>query len=130
VAKRAYFKFKKENFFTPDKILTTGWDKLVEVLDRDHYVRYDFSTTTKLLDICRTLKEKYRTLNILRYLSKDRKDLEKKLLEFKGIGPSTSFKTYAFVPSFRAKGEKSSTIVRFTRFLSRPANGGASSKRH
>jgi len=30
----------------PEKILEAGWDKLVEVLDRGHYVRYDFSTTT------------------------------------------------------------------------------------
>ncbi len=57
VAKRAYFEFVKEGFVTPEAILKAGWDKLVEVLDRGHYVRYDFSTATKLLDVSQALKE-------------------------------------------------------------------------
>ena len=49
VAKRTYFEFEKEELLAPQKILEAGWDNLVEVLDRGHYVRYDFSTATKLL---------------------------------------------------------------------------------
>jgi endonuclease III len=59
VAKRAYFELIKEKLDDPDAILEAGWDKLVQVLDRGHYVRFDFSTATKLLDICRALKEQY-----------------------------------------------------------------------
>jgi len=90
VAKRTYFEFEKENLLTPEKILEAGWDKLVEVLDRGHYVRYDFSTATKLLEICKKLKKDYGSLGNLLKSAKNKKDLERKLLEFKGIGPVTT----------------------------------------
>ena len=89
VAKRTYFEFEKEGLLSPDKILKAGWDKLVEVLDRGHYVRYDFSTATKLLEICKKLKEKYGNLTNLIKSAKNKKELIRKLLEFKGIGPVT-----------------------------------------
>ncbi|MFZ5365707.1 MAG: hypothetical protein ACOZBZ_00255 [Patescibacteria group bacterium] len=89
VAKRTYFEFQKEDLLTPEKILEAGWDKLVEVLDRGHYVRYDFSTATKLLEICQELKTKYESLTNLLRQSKNQRELEKKLLEFRGIGPVT-----------------------------------------
>ena len=57
VAKRTYFEFRQAGILTSEKILEAGWDKLVEILDRGGYVRYDFSTATKLLEICKELKE-------------------------------------------------------------------------
>ena len=89
VAKRAYFEFEKADLLSTEKILKAGWDKLVEILDRGHYVRYDFSTATKLLEICKELKGKYGTIANLLKQAKNQKDLERKLLEFKGIGPVT-----------------------------------------
>ena len=89
VAKRTYFEFKKAGLLSPDRILKVGWDKLVKVLDKGHYVRYDFSTATKLLEICKELKKKYGTLSNFYRQSKNKKDLEKRLLEFKGVGPVT-----------------------------------------
>ena len=90
VAKRTYFEFKKEKILTPEKILKAGWDKLVGILDRGHYIRYDFSTATKLLEICKELKEKYGSLKNLIKVSKNKKDLAKRLQEFKGIGQVTT----------------------------------------
>lgn len=90
VAKRTYFEFEKEKILTPEKILKAGWDKLVEILDRGGYVHYDFSTATKLLDICKELKEKYGSLTTLLKKAKNKKDLAKRLQEFKGIGPVTT----------------------------------------
>lgn len=90
VAKRTYFEFEKAGILSPEKILKAGWDKLVEILDTGHYVRYDFSTATKLLEICKELKEKYKNIKNLLKSAKNKKDLEKKLLEFKGIGPVTA----------------------------------------
>ena len=90
VAKRTYFEFEKEKILTPEKILKAGWDKLVGILDRGYYVRYDFSTATKLLEICKELKEKYGSLKNLIKVSKNKKDLAKRLQEFKGIGPVTT----------------------------------------
>jgi endonuclease III len=90
VAKRTYFEFEKENLLTPGKILKAGWDKLVKVLDQGGYVRYDFSTATKLLNICQELEEKYGSLDNLLNQTKNKKDLAKRLQEFKGVGPTTA----------------------------------------
>jgi endonuclease III len=59
-------------------------------LDDGGYVRYDFSTATKLLRIMRDLKERYGSLEELRRQSADTKDLGKRLQEFKGVGPVTA----------------------------------------
>jgi len=90
VAKRTYFEFEKEKILSPEEILKAGWDKLVEILDRGHYVRYDFSTATKLLEISKELKQRYGSLGNLLRQEKNRKDLEMRLQEFRGIGPVTT----------------------------------------
>ncbi len=90
VAKRTYVEFVREGLITPEAILHAGWDKLVEVLDRGHYVRYDFSTATKLLDVSKTLKEQYGTLTALLQQSQSLDELSSRLQAFKGIGPKTA----------------------------------------
>jgi len=89
IAKRTYKEFERAGIVTPEGILEAGWDKLVEVLDRGGYVRYDFSTASNLLEIAASLKEKYGSLENLHTQAKDSGDLMKKLLEFKGVGPTT-----------------------------------------
>jgi endonuclease III len=90
IAKRTYREFEREGIVTAESIMETGWDKLVEVLDAGGYVRYDFSTASKLLEIAASLKQNYGSLEGLYAQAKDSKDLEKKLLEFKGVGPTTA----------------------------------------
>ncbi len=90
VAKRTYGEFVKERLTTPDALLQAGWDKLVEVLDRGHYVRYDFSTATKLLDIAKNLQENYGTLTNLLQQSPSIEELSARLQQFKGVGPKTA----------------------------------------
>ena len=89
VAKRTYREFEKEGIVTPESITEAGWDKLVEVLDSGGYVRYDFSTASNLLEIAASLGEKYGSLEGLYTQSEDSRDLEKRLLEFKGVGRTT-----------------------------------------
>lgn len=89
VAKRTYREFEKEGIITPESITEAGWDKLVEVLDSGGYVRYDFSTASNLLEIAASLGEKYGSLEGLYTQSEDSRDLEKRLLEFKGVGRTT-----------------------------------------
>src|SRR5947209_18410519 len=89
VARRTYFEFVNDRLTTPDAICQAGWDKLVEVLDRGHYVRYDFSTATKLLDVSKALKEKYGTITNLLKQSQSIDELSSRLQEFKGVGPKT-----------------------------------------
>jgi len=90
VAKRTYFAFVNDGLTDPDAIIQAGWDKLVEVLDKGHYVRFDYSTATKLLDVCRALKEKYGTITNLLKQVQSIDELSFRLLEFKGIGQKTA----------------------------------------
>lgn len=91
IAKKTYLEFEKANVLTPQAILKAGWHKLVKLLDNGGYVRYDFSTADKLLEISKMLFEKYgsKPLTKIHAIAKDSKDLELKLQEFKGIGPVT-----------------------------------------
>ena len=67
-----------------------GWDELVRLLDEAHYIRYDFSTATKLLHVCQELKERYGTITNLLAQSKKPSGLSTRLQEFKYIGPVTA----------------------------------------
>ena len=90
IACRTYSAFQTAGIDTPEKILSAGWNELVRILDKGGYVRYDFSTASKLIDIMSSLKERYGTLENLYKQSIDTEDLETKLREFKGIGPVTA----------------------------------------
>jgi len=50
-AARTFREFERRGIVLPAQILDTGGDGLVEILDAGGYVRYDFSTATKLLSI-------------------------------------------------------------------------------
>lgn len=86
-----YRQFEKENVLSAQRILDTGWDGLVRILDAGGYVRYDFKTATKLLEIMGRLKELYQSdLNRLHQEAKDSSDLEDRLKNLgKGIGDVT-----------------------------------------
>lgn len=90
VAKRTYFEFEKEGLTNPDAILKTSWKKLVTILDKGHYVRFDESTATKLLEIIKELQERYVTVSNLLRQSDSVKELARRLQEFKGVGPKTT----------------------------------------
>ena len=67
-----------------------GGTRLVRLLDRAHYVRYDFSTATKLLEVCQELKRRYGTLTNLLAQARTAPELSRTLQEFKYIGPVTT----------------------------------------
>ncbi len=91
IAMRTYREFEKCRVNTPAKILKTGWAGLVKILDHGGYVRYDFSTATKLLAIMKDLKRSYKgDLNELHHQARDEQDLENRLKGLgKGIGDVT-----------------------------------------
>ena len=75
---------------TPRKLCNCSWQELVNMLGEGRYVRYDESTAEQLLKLCNKLNSEYGgKLGNMREQSKDRKDLEKRLGEFEGIGPKT-----------------------------------------
>ena len=65
VAERAFLTLAAAGLLSPDAILRAGWDELVRLLDEAHYVRFDFSTATKLLHVSKELKERYGSLTNL-----------------------------------------------------------------
>ncbi len=91
IAVRTYREFEKQRLLSPKSIVSRGWDGLVKVLDRGGYVRYDFKTATKLLEVCRTLRKSYGgDLNALHATATDMADLEERLRALgKGIGDVT-----------------------------------------
>ena len=88
---RTLREFVSRGIVSPRVILETGWDGLVEILDRGGYVRYDFKTATKLLDLSRALTETYHAdLADLHRAAAGPRDLEQRLKSLaKGIGDVT-----------------------------------------
>jgi hypothetical protein len=88
---RTYKCFEKRGILTPESIVKTGWQGLVDILDEGGYTRYDFKTSTKLLEVMGNLIENYRgNLSLLHDQASSSSDLEKRLKELgKGIGDVT-----------------------------------------
>lgn len=91
IAGNTFKAFEKNMLITPEDILQAGWDLLVEVLDAGGYVRYDFKTADKLLEVMQNLRETYNgDLNFLHINSRDSRDLEQRIQALgKGIGGIT-----------------------------------------
>lgn len=90
IAEQAYGELVGAGLTSADAVIRAGWDKLVRLLDRAHYVRYDFSTATKLLEVCQELRGRYGTVTKLLSSSRTTSELSKKLQEFKHVGPVTA----------------------------------------
>ncbi len=90
IAEQAFRELMVARLTSPAATLRAGWDKLVSLLDRAHYVRYDFSTATKLLEVSEELQRRYGTLTNLLVQAKTAAELSRKLQEFKHIGPVTA----------------------------------------
>lgn len=90
-ALETYREFERRAVTSPERVRSTGWDGLVKILDAGRYVRYDFSTATKLLSITDDLLRLYGgDLNVLHAKSSDPRDLEERLKSLgKGIGDVT-----------------------------------------
>ena len=86
-----YQAFETSDTVTPQKILETGWEGLVSLLDEGGYTRYDFSTADKLLQVFGNLQAEYGgDLNRLHDAAADSGDLERRLRDLgKGVGATT-----------------------------------------
>lgn len=91
LATRTWREFAARGALTPDRILQTGWDGLVGILDAGGYVRYDYKTATKLLTVCEALMRDYGgSLDTLHDAAADPRDLENRIKALgKGIGDIT-----------------------------------------
>jgi len=86
-----YHAFEKAGILSPHAIQKAGWDGLVEILDRGGYVRYDFKTATKLLEVSKAVMDRYSgDLNLAHAGAAGPRDLEERLKAIgKGIGEVT-----------------------------------------
>lgn len=75
---------------TPRKLCNCTHADLVKMLDEGGYARYDESTARRLISLCRMLIDDYRggVLGLLD-ASESQAAFERRLLEFKGVGPVT-----------------------------------------
>jgi len=92
LAIRTWKVFATRRVLTPERILQTGWDGLVAILDAGGYVRYDYKTATKLLDVCASLERDYSgNLDRLHDTAADARDLEQRIRALgRGIGDTTA----------------------------------------
>jgi hypothetical protein len=88
---KTYKCFQKYHTLSPERILKTGWDNLVKILDEGSYTRYDFKTADKLLLVVGNLEKDYNgSLNLLHQEALDSRDLERRLKQLgKGVGDVT-----------------------------------------
>ena len=88
---KTYKCFEKYGVLTPERVLETGWDGLVKILDEGSYTRYDFKTADKLLEVMRNLVEKHGgKLTNIHEKAHSHSDLEEKLKSLgKGVGDVT-----------------------------------------
>ena len=109
IAIKTYREFERCGVLSPEKILDTGWDGLVKILDDGGYARYDFSTATKLLEIMEDLKKYYDgDLNKLYQKARNEEELENLLKSLgKGIGDVT---VNIFLRELRSVWEKANPV--------------------
>jgi endonuclease III len=109
IAKQTYHQFEADGLLSPHEILDAGWDDLVRSLDAGGYVRYDFKTADKLLEVMSYLLAQYGgSLSLMHEEALDKRDIEKKLMEIKGIGPGT---TAIFLRELREIWEKADPLL-------------------
>src|SRR3990172_225369 len=109
IAIRTYKQFENQGLLSPKALLDAGWDGLVAVLDQGGYVRYDFKTATKLLDMGKSLLDQYQgDLNILHAAASGPEDLELRLKSLaRGIGDLT---VNIFLREVRSIWEKAASL--------------------
>lgn len=90
-ATKTYRIFEANGLTSAKAIADAGWDRLVELLDKGGYTRYDFSTADRLLEIFGKLQNEYGgSLQRLYEASSNGEDMESRIMGLgKGIGPVT-----------------------------------------
>lgn len=80
-------KYKRDS---PRKLCNCSWQTLVDMLGEGRYVRYDESTAERLLKLCDRLNKEYKgRVGTIFEVSDSRKELDRRLGEFEGVGPKT-----------------------------------------
>lgn len=91
IARNTYRSFLRHGLTSPQKIISAGWDFLVNPVMREGgYVRYDGRKSEQVLRVCRSIIESYGgRLSRLHDDARDSRDVEARLLTLYGVGPVT-----------------------------------------
>ncbi|MFP4642535.1 MAG: hypothetical protein ACLFPU_10250 [Dehalococcoidia bacterium] len=80
-----YEQFKQDNILSPDAILQTSWQGLIDIMAKGGQGKYDSAIATRLLESSRTLKEKYNgDLNRLHFFAENGESLATNLRLLRG----------------------------------------------
>lgn len=91
IAARAFAELDRAGVLTPRKLADADWQHLVDLLGRGGYRRYDESTARQLIATGKLAVDKYGGhLSTLPRDAGSRKDVEARLREFTGIGPTSA----------------------------------------
>jgi hypothetical protein len=91
VAFRTYDAFSRHRLLTPEGIAKADVGELLEIMAEGHYVRYDGITSRKVQEAARKLLDNFGgDLNELHRVAADADDLQARLTEFWGVGPTTA----------------------------------------
>jgi hypothetical protein len=84
----AFRALDKDKILTPKKLAEADWQHVVDLLGEGHYRRYDESTASELIAAGKTVEDRYSgSFGRLHSEATDRADVERRVREFKGIGP-------------------------------------------
>lgn len=102
---KTYRSLEQAEILTPEAVLETGWQGLVDIMNKSGYETYAVKTATKLLEITRALCREYDgDLNRLHFFAEDVGDLIEKL---QGLGKDISPVTImTFLKELRGIWEK------------------------
>jgi hypothetical protein len=91
VAARTFAAFLEHGLATPERIAGAELPELLQIMAEGGYVRYDGITSSKVQRASTKLLQDYGgDLNRLHVAARDKRDLEARLQDFKGVGPTTT----------------------------------------
>jgi endonuclease III len=91
IAKRTYRAYDEAGLTSAQKIAASNDGTLINLHGRGGYVRYDGITADYIMGVSKKLLENYDgDIEKMDKISQNPKDLERKLQEFRGVGPGTA----------------------------------------
>lgn len=91
IAAAVYRALDRDGVLTPKKLAAADWQHLVDLLGIGHYRRYDESKARQLIKLGRDVLDRYDgKLTQLADDAGSRAEIERRLQEFAGIGPTAS----------------------------------------
>ncbi len=91
IAKRTFHAYRRAGLTDSQSIAKASWGDLVRVHGEGGYVRYDGITATYMKEVAeKVISDLGGDFSRLDRETQDPRDLERRLLEFKGVGPVTA----------------------------------------